>query len=135
MGNGLMTSEMIGYEETCDFILPQKKKEGKKAIFPFEVSPNSKHMYKKATNIIEDRFTTLSPPSTISTLSLRVPEEESVPEEMRYIRDGFNAIQGFIENLGKYDYAYLNSFRLRVKYLILIFFLIETEENELIIHR
>ena len=113
MGNGLMTSEMIGYEETCDFILPQKKKEGKKAIFPFEVSPNSKHMYKKATNIIEDRFTTLSPPSTISTLSLRVPEEESVPEEMRYIKDGFNAIQGFIENLGKYDYAYVNSFRLR----------------------
>ena len=121
MGNGLMTSEMIGYEETCDFILPQKKKEGKKAIFPFEVSPNSKHMYKKATNIIEDRFTTLSPPSTISTLSLRVPEEESVPEEMRYIRDGFNAIQGFIENLGKYDYAYLNSFRFNLEYLILFF--------------
>ena len=87
-------------EETCDFELPQINTEGKKAIFPFEVSSNSKHMYRKATNTIEDTFTTLSPPSTVSSLSLRVPEEESVPEEMRYIRDGFNAIQGFIENLG-----------------------------------
>ena len=100
-----MTDEMIGYEETCDFILPQKKKEGKKAIFPFEVSPNHKHMYKKAANTLVDQFATLSPPSTVSSLSLRVPEDEiqqeSEPEEMRYLRDGFNAIQGFIEKLGK----------------------------------
>ena len=39
-GNGLMTDEKIGFEDTCDFILPQKKKEGKKAIFPFEVNQN-----------------------------------------------------------------------------------------------
>ena len=99
-GNGLMTDEKIGYEETCDFILPQKKKEGKKAIFPIEVNLNIN--YKKALNKVKDNLSTPSPPSTISSLPLIIPGEGevSVPEEMRYIKDGFNAIQGFIENLG-----------------------------------
>ena len=100
-GNGLMTDEKIGFEDTCDFILPQKKKGGKKAIFPFEVNQNIN--YKESLkNNVKRKLSTTFPPSTVSSLPLIIPNEgeERIPEEIRYLKDGFTAIQGFIENLG-----------------------------------
>ena len=104
-GNKLRTEEKVGDEDTCDFILPQlrvssdpsTKTEGKD-IFPFEVTFKQSKMYHRPqdTNFVS------SPPSTIPSLPLiRLDDnEESVPEEVRYIRDVFSAFQGFVENMG-----------------------------------
>ena len=102
-GNKHMTEEMTGYEYCSNFILPQlrvstdhlTKTEGKD-IFPFEV------IFKKSKNRIKDDNFCSSPPSIIRSLSLKSSDdnEESIPEELRYIRDVFNGFQGFVENIG-----------------------------------
>ena len=104
-GNKLRTEEKTGYEDTCDFILPQlrvssdplTKTEGKD-IFPFEVTFKQSKIYHRA----QDAHFVSSPPSSIPSLSLirEDDSEESVPEEVRYIRDVFSSFQGFIENMG-----------------------------------
>ena len=104
-GNKLRTEEKTGYEDTCDFILPQLRVSSEpltnpegKDIFPFEVTFKQTKIYHRAqdTNFVS------SPPSTIPSLSLirSNDNEESVPEEVRYIRDVFSSFQGFVENMG-----------------------------------
>jgi hypothetical protein len=109
-GNKLRTEEKTGYEDTCDFILPQlrvssdplTKTEGKD-IFPFEVTFKQSKTYHRP----QDANLVPSPPSTIPSLPLIRSDdnEESVPEDVRYIRDVFSSFQGFIENIGLY-YVY-----------------------------